>query len=57
MPCSPGRVVVCFVLGIFRGMALGHTYRTPLTGANMAAIEAEIAAGPAYTYRYQLDVV
>ena len=47
VPCSPARVVVRVVLGHLGHMALDHACRMPLTGANIVAIEAEIAAGPA----------
>ena len=41
---------VCGVLGHLKGMALGHECEMPLTGAKIAAIEAEIAVGPSCTY-------
>ena len=45
MPCSPARVDLCVVLGHLRDVALGYVCRMRLTGAKIAAIEIEIAAG------------
>lgn len=42
--------VIRVVLGYLRGMVLGHECGLQLTGANIAGIEAETAAGPSHTY-------
>ena len=47
---APARVVVRVVLDNLRDMALCHECGMRLTADNIAAIEAEIAAGPSYAY-------